>query len=179
MKTKNLVLMALCAAMMAICSQIAIPLPFSEVPITLSTMGVFLTGAVLEKKYAFLSQVVYLLLGAVGIPVFAQFMGGVGILVGPTGGYLFIFPVMAFVVAWTREKMKRSTYGVCFAGMLLSLLPCYIVGSAWLAFQVHASFYQALWMGVIPFVAFDIIKALASAAIAVPVHQTLTKVISH
>lgn len=173
MKTRDLVLMALLSAITAVCSQIAIPLPFSEVPFTLSILAVFLTGALLDKKYAFLSQVVYLLLGAVGIPVFAQFLGGIGIIAGPTGGYLVAYPIMAFVVALVREKGKKNSFLINGAGMLLSLVVCYGLGTIWLAAQMHCTFYQALWMGVIPFVAFDVVKAGLASALALSLNKVM------
>ena len=84
-KTTALVLCGIFAALMAICSFITIPLGFTPVPINLATLGVFLTGGILGKKYGSISLIVYILLGAVGVPVFAGFKGEFVVIVGPSG----------------------------------------------------------------------------------------------
>ena len=115
-KTTALVLCGIFAALMAICSFITIPLGFTPVPINLATLGVFLTGGILGKKYGSISLIVYILLGAVGVPVFAGFKGGLGVLAGPTGGYIIGYLAAAFLTAcrtgfhenrnrfWTKKR---------------------------------------------------------------------------
>lgn len=100
---KELILAALFAALTGVCSMIAIPLPFTPVPINLATLSVFLAGALLGSKYGGISQLVYILLGAIGLPVFSNFTGGVGILAGPTGGYIIGYAVAAFLVGLIIE----------------------------------------------------------------------------
>ena len=106
-KTKKLTTCALMAALMAVCSQIAIPLP-GRVPLTLSLVGVYLPGIFLEPGWALASQCVYLALGLCGLPVYAGFSSGAGVLFGLTGGYLFIFPVMAWVTSVSCRRFHRS-----------------------------------------------------------------------
>ena len=106
MKLKQLVLTGLFAAFTAVCAIITIPLPVTLVTINLALLAVFLTGALLPKGAALGAQAVYLLLGLVGVPVFAGFAAGPGILMGPTGGYLIAYPVMAFLIALVKEKSK-------------------------------------------------------------------------
>ena len=97
-QTKAMTLCALFAALTAVCAQISIPLP-GGVPLSLSVAAVYSTGLLLAPGWAAASQVVYLLLGAFGMPVYAGFSSGMGVLFGPTGGYLFVYPLMALAVS--------------------------------------------------------------------------------
>ncbi len=109
LKTRDMVLVALFAALTAIGGWLSFPLPFSPVPITLQVLFVLLAGALLGPMRGALSQIIYVLIGAIGLPVFAQFSGGIGILVGPTGGYLIGFIVAAFLVGLIVEKAPFSS----------------------------------------------------------------------
>lgn len=175
MKTKDLVLTAMMAAVTAVFSQIIIPLPFSPIPFSLGILAVFLSGAVLDKKYAVLAQVTYVLLGAVGLPVFAGFHGGLGAVVGPTGGYLIAYPLMAFFTAWIAEKIGRNQWFCYYPGMALGLLVCYGFGTVWLAVAGKMSFGAALMAGVVPFAVFDVIKIVIAAALAFAVNKVLRR----
>ena len=104
-RTSYMALCGLFAALMAICSFISIPLGFTPVPVNLATLGVFLAGGLLGKKYGTVSIAVYVLLGAVGVPVFAGFKGGVGVLAGPTGGYIIGYIAAAFLVGLLVELL--------------------------------------------------------------------------
>lgn len=167
MKTKNLVLVSLFVAVTAVFSQLSVPNPFSPVPISLSVAAVYLCGVLLEARYAFLAQLIYILLGAVGLPVFAQFSGGLGVLAGPTGGYILAYPFIALLVAlFTHKKWIRSDTVALLAGMFLALLVCYAFGSAWLAVVMKVSFFKALLLGAAPFVIVDILKIAACLVLA-------------
>src|SRR5215204_6140633 len=100
---------ALMAAVTAVAAQIAIPLPFSPVPFTLQVLGVILSGLLLGPRYGALAQAIYLLIGAVGVPVFAQFRGGLGVLLGPTGGYLLSYPIAAAVAGLATNATFCAT----------------------------------------------------------------------
>ena len=176
MKTRNLVLTALFTAITVICSQIAIPLPFSPVPLTLSLLAVFLTGALLEKKQALFAQLVYILLGAFGVPVFAGFRGGVGSLVGPTGGYLVAYPVMAFLIALAIQKLKRNLFFASLFGMASALIICYLLGTTWLNFFTKMGWYEAVLAGVAPFILLDAAKIAIAASISIPLSKAIKKV---
>ena len=119
MKVRGMVLAALFAAVTAVLAQISIPIAVSAVPFSLGIVGVFLSGALLGKKEAFFAQLVYILLGLVGLPVFSQFRGGFSVLAGPTGGYLFVYPLMAFVIAAICDRAKKRSFPI----MILSMLP--------------------------------------------------------
>ena len=108
-RTTALVLCGVFTALMAVCSFITIPLGFTPIPINLATLGVFLTGGILGKKYGSISLIVYILLGAVGVPVFAGFKGGLGVLAGPTGGYIIGYLAAAFLTGLLVEIVFTKT----------------------------------------------------------------------
>ena len=105
-KTTMLILCGIFAAVTAICSLITIPLGFTPVPINLGTLAVFLTGGVLGKKYGTLSMTVYVLLGAAGVPVFSGFRGGLGVLAGPTGGYIIGYIAAVLVIGLLADRIS-------------------------------------------------------------------------
>ena len=134
--TYNMVLEAICAALIAICSWISIP--FAQIPFTLQTMAVFIVLMTIGGKRGFVSIICYLLLGAVGVPVFAGFKGGFAVLLGPTGGFLVGFIVVALVYWLLSEKVfgrfmtsygKRLVFNIIIA--LICEVVMYAVGVAW------------------------------------------------
>lgn len=108
LQTKQMLMAAIFAAIIAICAQIAIPLPFTQVQFSMCVLAVFLCGGVLGIKYGCISVLVYLLLGACGMPVFGKFMGGLGALFGPTGGYMVAYPLMVITIGLCG-KLSRKT----------------------------------------------------------------------
>ena len=126
-KTKNLVLVSLFAALIAICSWISIP---SAVPFTLQTMAVFLAVGLLGGRLGSLCVLIYILLGAVGLPVFAGFKGGFGALLGTTGGYIVGFLLSALIM-WAMEARLGKKPWVLLLSMILGLLACYAFGTVW------------------------------------------------
>lgn len=173
LKTKDLVLMAMMAAVTAVCSWITIPTP--AVPFTLSILAVFLTGGLLRPLAAFLSMVVYFLVGLVGLPVFAGFQAGIAPFAGPTAGYLIAYPIMALVVSLCMTKLPACLPLVLRAvtGMLLALVICYVGGTTWLATARNMSFMVALSAGVVPFIVFDLLKIVAAAALTAALEKPL------
>src|SRR5215218_2077423 len=105
----NIAMMTRKALVAAVAAQIAIPLPFSPVPFTLQVLAVILSGLLLGPRYGALAQVVYVLLGAVGVPVFAQFSGGLGVVLGPTGGYILSYPLAAAVAGLAAHAAANAT----------------------------------------------------------------------
>lgn len=173
MKIRDITLIALFTALISICSQITIPI--QPVPITGAIIGIFITGAVLEKKQGLIVGIVYLLLGAVGIPVFAGFGAGISSIIGPTGGYLVTYPIMIYLIAWCIEKFKKENIVFLTLYMVFSLVPCYVVGTIWLAISCKLGIYEAILAGVAPFVVFDIIKGVVGAFIAATINRALVK----
>lgn len=176
-KTTYLALCGLFAAIMTICSFITIPLGFTPVPINLATLGVFLTGGLLGKKYGTISMTVYVLLGAVGVPVFSEFRGGIGVLVGPTGGYIIGYIVAAFLIGLLLDVMLNSSGGSAEASrrskaaelipiiiaMIVGLLACYFLGTLWFIVSTHTGVWAALISCVFPFLPGDALKIIVGA----------------
>ncbi len=179
-RVADLVFTALFAALTAVCAVIAVPMPMTTVPVSLLVLGVFLTGALLEKKLAFLAELIYLLVGAAGLPVFSGFSSGIGVLFGPTGGYLLASPLMAFLIAWIIESFragKRSRYLVMLVvGMVIALLVCYLFGTAWYCIYRQYTFLQGLAFCVIPFLVPDAIKLAVAVAVAAAVDTVFQKI---
>jgi biotin transport system substrate-specific component len=174
MKTRNLVLTALFASLTVIFSAISIPIPLSPVPFSLSVVAIFLAGALLPKNQAALAQIVYLLLGIAGLPVFSEMRGGLGIIAGPTGGYLIAYPVMAWLIAFLIEKINKRNFAVYFFSMAVGLFLLYTVGTVWLSFAAQLPFAAALSAGVLPFVVFDLVKAVLASFLAMTLYKVLS-----
>ncbi len=122
LSTYHLVLTAMFAAVLAVISQISIPMP-SGVPITIQAFGIGLTGAVLGWKYGTLATVVYILLGAVGLPIFANLQGGIQVLAGMTGGYIWGWPVMAALCGLRFHTGRpRADFALSIAAALAGLM---------------------------------------------------------
>lgn len=173
LSTRELTLSALFVAVVAVLSQIVVPMPL--VPFNLALLGVFLCGALLRKGAAFLSLLCYLLLGTIGVPVFAQFTAGPSTLLGVTGGYLMAYPVMAGMVAWLIEAWAGDSYWKRVAAMAASLIPCYLFGTAWFAVYLHRSLASAAMAACVPYIPFDLCKALAAAYISLHIPQGLRR----
>lgn len=170
MNIRAMTRVALMAAVMAIVAQIAIPLPFSPVPFTLQVLGVILSGLLLGPKYGALAQIIYLLVGAVGVPVFAQFSGGFGWLVGPTGGYLLSYPFAAALAGLAAGAATNSPRGRALVVSILwgiaALAVIYTLGATQLAIVTQLPASVAVAQGVLPFVAFDLVKVGLAAVVA-------------
>jgi biotin transport system substrate-specific component len=135
-----------------------ISVPFIPVPITLQTLGVLLTGT-LMKRYAGIPMTLYLILGAVGLPVFHNGTAGLGVLLGPTGGYLIGFVPAAVVAGLCYEQVSNK---IQVAGLVLATALIYLFGLSWLILSVPMNPIAAITAGMLPFIPGDIIKAAAT-----------------
>lgn len=158
-KVKQMIYCALFAGIIAILAQIKIDL-VGIVPITMQTLGVYLMATVLKPKYAFLSALVYVLMGAIGLPVFSGFTGGMGILAGPTGGYIFSFPLVAFTISYCLAIKDNIVFKV--VAMLLGTVICYTIGTAWFMYSSQNGLWVSLTWCVFPFLIGDAIKIIAA-----------------
>ncbi len=124
---RNMAMCALCTAIIAVCSQIMIPM---TVPFTMQTFAVFCALGILGGKWGTVSVLLYILLGAVGVPVFGEFTGGLGIILGTTGGYIigFLFSALAY---WGITKLFGNGVFVMAAAMAVGLMLCYAFGTVW------------------------------------------------
>lgn len=168
-KTTYLALCGLFASMTAICSYITIPLGFTPVPMNLGTLGVFLAGGLIGKKYGTLSMVVYVLMGAAGIPVFAGFQAGVGVLAGPTGGFIFGYIAAAFIIGAVMEHPETAEGGrktaLCIMAMIMGLFTCYLLGTLWFIVLTNTGLWAALTACVMPFLPADAVKIFAAVVL--------------
>ncbi len=173
MQTKDVILCGLFAALLALTAQVSIPLPFSPVPITGQTFGVFLAGGILGSRHGTVAALVYILMGAVGMPVFHHAQGGIHLVLGPTGGYLWGFALGVYLLGKIVER--KSSYWSLLGGMGLCLAVIYTLGTLQLAFITGLELPQALLVGVVPFIPLDAVKIFAAAGLSLAVRQRLLK----
>ncbi|MSO29479.1 MAG: biotin transporter BioY [Acidobacteria bacterium] len=158
-------------ALTAAAAQISVPLPFTDVPFTFQPMVVLLGGLALGSRLGMASQILYLVLGVAGLPVFAASVTlppGLLRLLGPTGGYLMSYPIAAFLVGYLAERGFDRRYVTAFLAMLAGLVVIYASGALWLGLFVGRSpigFATALALGVYPFVVADLMKLLVAASV--------------
>lgn len=160
-----LVYTAVFTALIAVCSQISIPTP--TVPFTLQTFAVFMAGGLLGWKRGTLSVIIYILLGIVGIPVFAEFSGGLGVLLGMTGGYIIGFIFTTLIVGFMCEKLGRKLW-VLALSMALGLAVCYAFGTVWFMVVYSRNVEQiglaaAIGLCVVPYLLFDAAKIVVAS----------------
>lgn len=172
MKTKDIVFIGIFAALMAICSWISIP---TTVPFTLQTFAVFVAVGLLGGKRGTLSVLVYILLGAIGVPVFAGFTGGLGILFGSTGGYIVGF-ILSALIMWLFEKLFGRKLWAQIVSMVLGLAACYAVGTAWFIVVYGRAngaigVMTALSWCVIPFIIPDLCKIALALVLSKRLHK--------
>lgn len=161
------------AAFTALAAQISFRIPPIEVPFTGSTMAVLLTGGVLGSRRGAASMIIYVLAGAVGLPVYAERSSGVDTLVGATGGYLVGFIIAAYVVGKFAEIGWDRTIPKSVVGFVLGSAVIYLFGMAGLMVNLDMSLGGAITNGVVPFLAWDAIKA-AAAGLLIPAAWKLT-----
>lgn len=183
-KMQNLTLTALMAAVLCVMGPFTVPV--GVVPVSLTNMFIYFVVLIFGKKMAVRSVALYLLMGFVGLPVFSGFSGGAGKILGPTGGYLLGYLILSHVSGWlmetgfrfkNKENRKKSEKRKRLSGLnsyknyerqveILSLMAgtvcLYLFGTLWLMYQSKLDFKSALWIGVVPFLAFDIIKIFAA-----------------
>lgn len=178
MKNKSVLTLTYCAlfaALTAVLSQFSIPI--GPVPINLATFSVVLAGTVLGAQYGAISQSVYVLLGAVGLPVFAGFKGGIHAIVGPTGGYILGYIAAAWLAGFIGKRI-----GVKIIGLILSMAAgiavCYLLGTAWFMAVTHTGLWASLSLCVFPFLIGDAAKIAVAAAIAPQLKKVFLKTLA-
>ena len=152
-KYKNIVA-ALFSALMVICAWITVP---TVVPFTMQTLAVFLTAQLLTLRYSLLSMGIYVGLGVAGLPVFSGFQGGIGTLLGPTGGYITGFVIIILTTAIAMKILGDGQF-VRIISMTAGLVLCYVLGTAWFMIITKTNLISALIICVLPYIIFDIAK---------------------
>ena len=174
-RTKQMVLIALMTAVTCVLGPLSIPLPFSPVPISLTNFAIFLASFVLGMKSGTISFIIYLLLGAIGVPVFSSFRGGLQVLAGPTGGYLIGFIFLALIMGFALDHFDRKLVPTII-GMIIGMAVCYAFGTVWLAKLLSLSFKEGLMMGVIPYLAGDAAKIIIAAIVGPKLYGATQKI---
>lgn len=177
--TYNLVLCGLCAAITCVLAPLSIPLA-GGVPISLATFAVMLAGVLLGGKMGAVSQLVYLLLGAVGLPVFAGWTGGADKIFGMTGGYLVGYIPLAWLTGLIYRKWgSRARMSVRITIMILAMavgnIALYVLGTAWFMVVTGMTLEASLAACVIPFIPGNFIKMAAVAIIAPPIESAIRR----
>jgi biotin transport system substrate-specific component len=161
--TRMMVLAALFAALIAVGAFIAIPI--GPVPIVLQNFFVLLTGLLLGPRWGLAACGVYLLAGALGLPVFAGGTGGIGRFFGPTGGYLLAYLPAVFLTGWISQNRKKAVIWDTFA-MVLASIVVYAIGVSWLKFSTGMAWSKSFAVGMLPFLLGDALKIAAAIVVA-------------
>jgi len=169
----RLTVCAFFAALIAVLAQLAIPVPFSPVPFTGQVIGILITGALLGPKAGVLTIAAYLLLGAAGAPVFSMARGGIHMLTGPTGGYLWGF-IPAVAVTGQLVKISTKPSGIHTAILMIpAILLIYLFGALQLGFLMQYSIKQVLLIGILPFLPFDLVKLVIASLLSGKIKMSL------
>ncbi|MBQ5590854.1 MAG: biotin transporter BioY [Clostridia bacterium] len=168
---KDLVLIALFAAICCVCGMITVPI--GAVPITLATLGVMVSTMILGEKRAIISVILYIAIGLVGVPVFSSFQGGFGVIAGPTGGFIYSYIVMVPLVGIASKCLNKTLSSGMFTmiGCLAALFVCYFLGLVHFMIVMSVKgesvgLFEALCVCVFPFIPFDIVKSIIAIVIA-------------
>lgn len=175
---KQMACVGLMTAIVCILAPFSLNIPISPVPISLGTMAVYFVVFVLGMKWGTVCVLLYILLGLAGLPVFTGFMGGIGKLAGPTGGYIVGYVFLALIFgAFSQHWRNRGARGILISalGAALGTFALYFFGTIWLSYQARMSFQAALWAAVIPYIPGDIVKLILAMYIGAQVCKRLTK----
>lgn len=174
-KKSNIYQMAIIGVMAAvICVLGPLSIPIGVVPISFTNLAIYFVLYTLGMKKGTISYIIYMLIGFVGIPVFSGFTGGPSKLFGPTGGYIIGFIFMALIAGFFIDTFFDKWY-LCFVGMVLGTVVCYVFGTLWLSYQTHITINAALAAGVIPFIPGDLAKILIATFIGPQIRRRLIK----
>ena len=163
MSVRDICYAGLFAAVIAVMAQISIPMPMG-VPMTMQTFAITLAAVVLGSKLSTISSLIYIIMGAVGLPVLANFSGGFDKFVGPTGGFLLSFPLMAFIIGWGAEH-RKDFKGAYVIALIVGTVINYVIGVALFCAVAKASVATGITACVLPFIPTAIIKAILASVI--------------
>lgn len=175
LSTQEITLIGMCAALMAIFSQFSVPLPFTSVPITLQIFGLAMISIIVGEKIATISILIFMLLGAIGLPVFSNFSGGFAVISGPTGGYIIGYIFMAFLTGYASYHLNKvMIYIYSYIGMII----VYIIGTLQLKIVTGLTLQASLVAGVYPFIIKDIVITAVAIFIGLKVQKRIKRIIS-
>lgn len=170
--TYQMAVTALMAAVLCVTGPLSVPI--GAIPISLSNFVISLTVWLLGPKFGTLSVAIYLALGAVGMPVFSGYGGGLAKLAGPTGGYLIGYLAMALIGGLFVEKSKGNPV-ISGIGLVIGVAVSYVFGTAWFVFQMGCELSYALAVCVYPFIAFDLAKVIIACVVGALLRKRLTQ----
>lgn len=173
---KSMVFIAIFAAIICVAAPFSVPMP-GLVPISLATFAVYLAGGLLGGKRAVIAVALYIMIGAVGLPVFSGFSGGFAKLLGVTGGYIIGYIPCALLTGIFSDIPSKGHW-TAPVGMVLGTLACYIFGTAWFMVATGSELLPALMSCVIPFLIGDAIKIVCASAITMPLKSKLSGYLS-
>lgn len=162
---KNMTAAAMMAAVLCVLSPISIPVPGAVTSITMATFAVYLASAALPVSQSLLSILVYIILGCIGLPVFSNYSGGIGVIAGPTGGYIAGYILCAVTTGLIIGTFPNRFF-IYPAAIAAGAFLCYACGTAWFIFLTGKGLAAALSMCVIPYIPFDIVKIAAASALS-------------
>lgn len=168
--TLNLVMTGMFSALLIVLSQLSIPTP-TGVPITLQTFAVAITGVIIGWKFGFLSTLIYILLGAVGLPVFANFNAGLQAIAGPTGGFIYGFLLMV-ILCGIGGSRKKIIQGIVIG--IIGLLGCHVLGINHYAFLSNISFWKSALLVSIPYLLKDVVSIVLAFVVGVKVKRSIS-----
>lgn len=171
MSVRDICYAGLFAAVIAVMAQISIPMPMG-VPMTMQTFAITLAAVVLGSKLSTISSLIYIIMGAVGLPVLANFSGGFDKFVGPTGGFLLSFPLMAFIIGWGAEH-RKDFKGAYVIALVVGTVVNYVVGVAMFVVVAHSTIAVGITACVLPFIPTAIIKAVLACAIGLNLRKRI------
>ncbi len=168
---QDLTMIALCTAVIAVMAQISIPMPMG-VPMTMQTFAITLVAVLLGAKKSAIAALAYLLLGAVGAPVFAGFTGGFQYFVDPTGGFLLSFPLMAFAIGYGADRFHRSRWVYVF-WLVFGTVLNYVVGVLFFCLITKSPVVTGVTACVLPFIPTAVIKAVLASFMGFQIRERL------
>ena len=172
---QDLMMIAMCTAIIAVMAQFSIPMP-AGVPMTMQTFAITLVAVILGAKRGGISVLIYILLGAVGVPVFANFTGGLHLLADPTGGFLWSFPLMAYLIGFGAERYSHSKLSFVLF-LTLGTVVNYTAGVLFFCLITKLSISAGIAACVLPFIPTAVIKAVLASAIGLKMKGRLAQAV--
>lgn len=173
---QELCVIGLTASLICVIAPFSIPLP-SGVPVTLQTFIITLAAMILGSKRAFLATLIYILLGTFGLPVFSNFTGGWQSIVGPTGGFILSFPIMAYIIGRASDTYTKNRWGL-FWGITIGTIVNFICGICMFCIVTKSSLSVGFTTCVLPFLPLAIVKGVLAYFIGIKIRQRIKNLIS-
>jgi len=156
---------AICTALLAIIAPFSVPLPMMPVPLSLATAAIYVFSYILDGKRALATCMLYIMLGAVGLPIFSGFKGGIAVILGPTGGYIVGYIFLTLIISFA-VKGSKNNMTMYVLGMVIGTIVLYAFGTVWIIVSTHMEVSKAIMVCVLPFIAGDIMKMVFSVVVA-------------